>query len=102
MISLIRNLGWESKLTPVLKKTAADGGESLCRVLIELTGSDSEPVKAAIARNAGLVCAEMNRLPMLVAEVSTAALSELAGLKQVKKIREDHPVKLMDGSEHGK
>ena len=86
MISLTRNLGWESKLTPVLKKTAANGGESLCRVMIELTGADSGPVKAEIARNAGVVCAEMKAFPMLVAEVSSFALPKLAGLKQIKKI----------------
>jgi hypothetical protein len=102
MINLTRNSGWESKLTPFLKKTVADGGESLCRVLIELTGPDYQPVKAIIAHNAGIVHAEMDILPMLVAEVPPATLPQLAGLKKVKKIREDYPVQLMRGSKLGK
>jgi hypothetical protein len=39
---------------------------------------------------------------MLVAEVPPSTLSQLADLRQVKKIREDYPVKLMDRSEIGK
>jgi hypothetical protein len=101
MIILIRSSRWESKLTPFLKKTATSGGKTLCRVMVELSGQDYGPVKTMIANHEGVVCKEIHSLGMLVAEIPLSTLSQLANLDQVKKIREDATVKVMDRSELG-
>lgn len=81
---------------PALRQTGLEPATHNCRVILELTGSDTNEIQEIVHTNQGKLCKKTNVVSTLVAEVPFAAIQTLAKSKQVKKIWQDSSIRILN------
>lgn len=89
---------WEQKIVPALRQTALEPAARNCRVIVELTGSDTNEIQEIIQACQGKLCKKTNVVSTWVAEVPFSAIQALAKSTQVKRIWQDNPIKILNES----
>ena len=88
-----QNVNWEQKISVSLRQCKPEKGDKICRVIVELSGEESDEIMSIISANHGRLQRKNGIISALVVEVPFSAIQALANSKQVKKIWSDDKIK---------
>jgi nitrogenase subunit NifH len=90
---------WEQKIVPALRQSGLVSANCNCRVILELAGNGTSEIQEIIQENKGKLCKKTNVVSTLIAEVPFSAIQALAKSKQVKRIWQDNPIRILNEDE---
>jgi hypothetical protein len=93
---LSSKVGWEQKIVPALRQAGLEPATRNRRVILELAGGDTDEIQEIVQANQGKLCKRTNVVSTWVAEVPFEAIQTLAKSKQVKKIWQDNPIRILN------